>query len=375
VPVTIDRAELERFGVALLVAAGVAPAQARRAERVLMYADERGLTTHGHGALASIYLARLLDGRIDPRSEPLVLSEYRGCVAFDAGHGLGLAAMTTAVERAIELARRFGVSVATVRRSSHFGAAGFYAALGARAGCVAIAMTNCGRQRVVPPLGGSARLLGTNPIGAAVPAAARADFVLDMSTTAVAAGRVAAARREGRAVPPGWLLDASGGAVTDPEAYANGTADLCWVGGGLETGGAKGFGLGLLVELLCGPLAGAGFGPQEAVNGGGGGIDDRDVGHVALVIDPSAFPDGHSFAARADGLLATVAQSPGRGGAPVRYAGQPEAERAVAAETCGVVALADHQLEPLLELAAQMHVSPPAGLPAAPARATSGGAS
>jgi LDH2 family malate/lactate/ureidoglycolate dehydrogenase len=367
-PVVLDRRELERFGVDLLGAAGISAAGALEASRVLMYADERGLDTHGHGALATIYLPRLLDGRIDPAARIRVLAEHRACVAFDAGNGLGLVSMTAAMDRAIDLARRFGVAAATVRRSSHFGAAGYYATRAAQHGCVGIVMTNCGAQRVVPPLGGKDRLFGTNPIGAALPADGQADLVLDMSTTAVAAGRVAAAAREQRAIPAGWLVGENGATVTDASALGRGEADLCWLGGELRSGGAKGFGLGLLVELLCGPLAGAAYGPQGGLDPLAHERDDHDVGHLALVLDPSAFPGGESFGALVAEVLQTLTESATRGDDPVRYPGQPEAERARATAVTGTMTLADHLVGPLREYAERLGVVAPAALRAADRR-------
>lgn len=129
-----------------------------------------------------------------------------------------------------------------VRNSSHFGCAGYYTHRLARFDLAGIAMTNCGNQGVVPPLGGTVRMLGTNPISAAVPAGSLPPFVLDMSSTAVATGKLAAARRDGQPVPPGWLVGRDGSAVTDPAAYYDQPADVAWLGGRAETGAAKGYG-------------------------------------------------------------------------------------------------------------------------------------
>ena len=225
-----------------------------------------------------------------------------------------------------------------VRNSGHFGAAGYYAHRLAGQGMVGIAMTNCGAQGVVPPLGGAVRMLGTNPLAAAVPAGKTAPLVLDMSTTVVATGRVKAALRDGEDVPPGWLVSRSdGAAVTDPQAYVDGTADVQWLGGALATGGAKGFGLGLLVDLLCGPLAGAAFGPRREVLDDGPPADDTDVGHFVLALDTRAFGDRAGIEARAGELLETVAHCPPAGyTSAVTYPGAPEAARARTADLEGV---------------------------------------
>src|SRR5204862_91643 len=96
------------------------------------------------------------------------------------------------------------------------------------------------------------------------PARAAPPFVLDMSATVVATGRIKAAARAGEPVPAGWLRKPCGGATTDPQEYVAGDAEVAWLGGELATGGAKGYGLAVAVDLLCGALTGSGFGPRGA---------------------------------------------------------------------------------------------------------------
>jgi LDH2 family malate/lactate/ureidoglycolate dehydrogenase len=154
----------------------------------------------------------------------------------------------------------------------------------------------------------------------------------------VATGRVKAALRDGEDVPPGWLVSRSdGSAVTSPAAYVEETADVQWLGGPLVTGGAKGFGLGLLVDLLCGPVAGAAFGPRREVLAGGPPADDTDIGHFVLALDMRAFGDREAIEARAGELLSTVAACPPAGyTTSVTYPGAPEATRARTADLEGV---------------------------------------
>jgi LDH2 family malate/lactate/ureidoglycolate dehydrogenase len=356
--------ELSALAAAILTRLGLDPADAQVAADVLCYADASGLGTHGVGALATIYGPRLADGRIDPGATPAVVARHGSCAAFDGNHGLGLVTMTRAVDQAAEAAREFGVGMATVRRSSHFGAAGYYAHRAAQQGLVGLVMTNCGIQGVVPPLGGAVRMLGTNPIGAGVPAGDLPPFVLDMSTTVVAAGKVAAARRSGTAVPAGWLAGPDGADVSDPEAYYDGRADVRWLGGDLERGGAKGYGLALLVELLCGPLAGAGFAPRREVLRAGPAGDDRDIGHLVIVIDPAALGDAAGFQRSAEEVLGAVRDCPPAAYASgVTYPGEPEARRA--ADAAAGVELPDHLVGQLIGLAARLGVALPAALTAA----------
>lgn len=354
--------ELHALACSLLSHLGLRPEDARLAADAVCYADARGINTHGLAALTRSYAPALLDGRIDATAAPVTVVENGAVAVLDGRRALGLVTMTRAMDRAAGMARRFGVGAVAVRNSTHIGATGHYAHRAAHHGLIGIAATNCGTQGVVPPLGGTTRMLGTNPIAAAVPAGNETDFVLDMSTTVVATGKVGAARRAGIPVPEGWLVGKDGHDVTDPNQYYEGNADVRWLGGSGVTGAAKGFGLGLLVDLLCGPLAGAGFGPRGQVLTDGPTAEDDDIGHFALAIDPAAFGQPATFLQKVDELLGTVAGCPPAPNASgVTYPGQPEARLAAAAESCGA-ALPDDLLEPLHALATQLGVPLPEAL-------------
>lgn len=357
--ITIPLCELHAFGASLLECLGLSPEDAAVAADVLCYADARGLTTHGTGALATLYGPRLLSGRIDAAARPITVVEQGAIAVVDAKRGLGLVTMTFAMDLATALAQRFGVGAVTVRNSSHFGPAGYYGHRAMRKGLVGFAMTNCGMQGVVPPLGGRLRMLGSNPVGVAVPAGREVPFVLDMSTTVVATGKVTAATRSGASVPDGWLVGPDGADVNDPAAYHAGEADLRWLGGDVVTGGAKGYGLALLVDLLCGPLAGSGFGPRAETVGGGPPSSDDDIGHFALAIDPAAFGPPATFLRKVDDLLSAVRGCPPAAYAThVTYPGEPEARQAATAQTQGA-ALPEHLAEPLWQLATRLGVPRP----------------
>ncbi len=355
----LPRTELHALCAALLTAAGLAPDRADAAAEAAVYADTRGIGTHGLHALVTMYVPWVRSGRVDAAAETAVVSRKGATAVIDGGDGLGPVVMTEAADLAGALAAENGVGLVAVNRSTHFGAAGYYAHRLARRGMVGIAMTNCGEQGVIPPLGGSRRLMGTNPLAAAVPAGPAPTFVLDMSTTVVATGKVNQARRDGAAVPQGWLLDTHGNDVTDPGAYGEGTADVPWLGGRLATGAAKGYGLGLLVDLLCGPLAGAGFGPRREALEADGPSEDRDVGHVCIAVDPAFLGDRDRIADRSAELLQTVADSPTAAWADrVTYPGAPEAANAEAAERDGVP-IAGKTAAAAAELAAELGVAVP----------------
>jgi LDH2 family malate/lactate/ureidoglycolate dehydrogenase len=368
--VSIESGRLRAFVISVLERCGLNAEAAATAADVVCYADLHGFTTHGSNALAGIYAPRLLDGRIDPAATPRVVREAGATALLDGGRGLGPVTMAAAVDLAARKAREHGVSAVAVRNSTHFGSAGYYTNRLARGGLVGIAMTNCGAQGVAPPLGGAVRMLGTNPLSAAAPAAGLAPFVLDMSTTVAATSKLQAARRAGRPVPVGWLIGQDGADVTDPAAYYERSAEVAWLGGRVETGGAKGYGLALFVDLLCGPLAGAAYGPRAEVLDGVGPSEDRDIGHFALALDPAAFTLADRFLDGAREILTTVEACPPAGYAGgVTYPGAPEARHAAQAEVTGV-ALPDAVAAELARLAQRLQLPVPDALRVGEAVAT-----
>ncbi|HEV7806224.1 MAG TPA: Ldh family oxidoreductase [Solirubrobacteraceae bacterium] len=316
----IPLADLVAFCATAFRACDVPAAAADEAAQALCYADEVGLDTHGAINLERIYVPRLVAGIIDPRATPTILAQAPAVARFDGRGGLGLVVGTRAIDEAIARARACGVALVVVANSSHLGSVGYYASRATAHGMIGIAMTNLGGQAIAPPPGGLEPMLGTNPIAAAAPAGERADFVLDMSTTVVSTGRVRAAARAGEQAPEGWLVDAAGAAVTDPAAYDRGEAQLQWLGGGAQTGGYKGFGLGILVEILCAVLSGA----QDAPTAGAAEVSDYDVGHFFLAIDIAALRPAATFEAAMATMLDTLVACPARPGTSVQYPGLPE---------------------------------------------------
>ncbi|NLU68136.1 Ldh family oxidoreductase [Streptomyces sp. HNM0574] len=318
---------------------GIPAAEARTAAEALCYGDLAGFPSHGLTNLRRLYLPLLESGRCDPAARPLTVTDLGACAVVDHRRALGLWAAAASMDDAVARARRYGIGLVAVRGGTHFGCAGFHAARAAAEGLVGIVASNCGSQRLARPPLGTLPLLGTNPLSVAAPALDGHPFVLDMSTTAVPTGRVRLAAREERPVPEGWLEDADGTPVTDPAAFDRGEAHLRWLGGDPDNGAHKGFGLGLMVEVLSAALSGSGVGPApEALSGDGTphGRDDG-VGFFLLAIDPGLLRPGGEFRDTVRSLFGTVADCPPRPGAgPVRYPGWHEAERATARRRDGV---------------------------------------
>ncbi|MGI8329653.1 Ldh family oxidoreductase [Actinomadura scrupuli] len=329
--VRVDHDELIAFTTGVFEALGVPGERARAAADALCHGDLTGVTSHGLTNLTRLYLKLFEDGRVKPDAEPRIVTDRGAAVLLDADRGLGLWVASEAMALATERASRYGVGLVSVFDSTHIGCAGYHAARAVPQGMIGLIASNCGHQRIIRPPGGAVPMLGTNPFSIASPAGAHHPYVLDMSTTVVPTGRVRAAARAGVPAPEGWLEDDHGDPVTDAAAFDRGEAHLMWLGGRPETGGYKGYGLGLLVEVLGALLSGAGLGPApEALEAAGTrpGRDD-DIGFVALAVAPGALRPAEEFEADATSLFGSLLACPPLSEqAPVRYPGWHEAERA-----------------------------------------------
>jgi LDH2 family malate/lactate/ureidoglycolate dehydrogenase len=248
---------LKLFVARILEKTGVAPADAATVGEVLVASDIRGIESHGVPRLKGFYVDRIRNGTINPRPTMTTLRETATSLALDAGNGLGQPASKFAIEQVIAKAKECGSAFGTVRNSNHFGIAGYYAMMALEHDMIGIASTNT--MRAAAPTFGRDLLLGTNPFAYAIPAQDEPDFVLDFATTTVPRGKIEVYERKGLPLKPGWAIDADGNETLDPQEAVNGA--LLPLGGfGNESGGYKGYGLGMLVEILCGVLAGGTFG-------------------------------------------------------------------------------------------------------------------
>ncbi|WP_409473933.1 Ldh family oxidoreductase [Streptomyces sp. HC307] len=324
--VRVPYRDLVAFVANVLIAKGLPEDRAGVAAEALCHGDLTGFTSHGITNLTRLYLPLFDSGRCDPRAEPRIVADHGASVLLDARRALGLWAATEAMDLAVERAREYGVGMVSVRGATHFGCTGHHALRAVRHHMVGLVTANCGRQRIVRPLGGRVPMLGTNPLALAAPAGDRPPFVLDMATTVAPTGRVRAAARARQSVPVGWLQDDDGAPVTDPAAFDRGQAHLCWLGGDPHTGAYKGFGLGLLVEVLSALVPGAGLGPQENKAEPVG--PDDDIGYFMLAIAPGRLRSEAEFLTDAADLFgALLGCPPVRADEPVRYPGWPEDAR------------------------------------------------
>ncbi|MEX2745905.1 Ldh family oxidoreductase [Rhizobium mongolense] len=302
--IRIDAESLRRLTEVTFLRYGFSSEQAAAAADVLLYADLHGLDSHGVCNLLPIYVKALSDRSILPSSTLRRVRKKGAISTFDASGMLGLLAAKGAMEAAIELAAEHSVGAVTVMNSSHFGAAGYFARMAAQSGMIGLALTNLGNRPVGYAQGSRRAIIGTNPLGFASPAGDLPSFVLDMSTTVVASGKIKLAKDLGEEVPVGWMVNQSGQPVTDPHSYLEGSGFLVALGGWQRsTGGHKGLGLSLLVEVLSGVLSGAsvslGFEDEQ-----------NSIGHFLFALDVSAFLEGSIFAERMERFLSSLLGEP-----------------------------------------------------------------
>jgi LDH2 family malate/lactate/ureidoglycolate dehydrogenase len=243
-----------------------------------------------------------------------VVTETATTVLIEAGDGLGQPVSYRAMEKAIQKAEKFGTGFATVRNSNHFGIAGYYAMMALEHDCIGIAMTNAA-VLVVPTFGRDA-MLGTNPISVAAPAGEEWPFVLDMATSTVPRGKLEVYRRLEKPIPLGWATDESGtptddtGGVLDNLKQRAGGGLLPLGGAGELLGGHKGYGLTLLVDILCGVLPGAAYANLVYPKDEEGKPLPSAIGHFFGAWRVDAFRPVEDFKAAMDDLQRRLKKAP-----------------------------------------------------------------
>ncbi|MBL4916552.1 Ldh family oxidoreductase [Szabonella alba] len=276
---TLD--EVEARALAVLRAAGASAAQAGPVARSIRAAERDGMRSHGLLYLP-IYVEHLTCGKVDGQAEPRLTQPRAGAIAVDAAHGFAHPAIDLGLPRLIEAARQVGIAALTLRRSYNCGLLGHHAEQIAGAGLIGLCFTHAPAS--ISPVGGKVPVIGTNPFALAVPdGQGGARFVIDQSASVVAKSEVLLRARQGKPIPEGWALDAEGQPTTDAEAGLKGSM--------LPAGGVKGFGIGLMVEVLASALAGAE--PSRTASPFSGPVGGPPAtGQCFIAIDPAAHADG-----------------------------------------------------------------------------------
>lgn len=268
---------LREYTKRLFIAVGVPEEDALITADNLVEANLTGVDSHGVSRIP-IYLKRIRDGVDRATCKIDVINELPSLATLDANSSMGIPVGYRAMNMAIKKAQDIGLAFVTVRGSNHYGTAAYYTKMAAKKNMIGFSATN-GAARMAP-FGGKEAYLGTNPFSVAIPAGKEMDIVADMATSLVARGKIILAAKNNQEIPLGWAIDKDGKPTTNANKALEGTV--------LPFAGPKGYGIALLIDILCGVLSGAAFGKH---------INDMytefenptNVGHVFGVIDVERF--------------------------------------------------------------------------------------
>lgn len=343
--IKIGADELVELVARIFVAAGVPGNAAEKVASGLVDADLEGQSSHGV-MLVDMYLDRIRHGSVSLQVAGEVISDRNAMVVLDGGNALGHLVGDQAMGMAIERARRYGAGVAAVRHGFHFGTARRFALQATNSGCVGIAM--CNTRPLMPAPGGAERVVGNNPIAVAIPSDGSIPIVLDMATSEAAMGKIRMAAKSGREITKNWAVRADGSPTVDPTEAIGGML--------LPVGGAKGFGLAFIIDLMCGLLSGGARGAAVQPLYGDPAIP-YDCSHLFIAIDLGHFGDPPSMKKIAAAAATQIREGKTAPGVTELFTpGEPEWRKRIAAAGC--VTLTPPTASMLVKMARELHISP-----------------
>ncbi len=309
---------MNSFMIDVFKAYGVPEEDAKICADVLLESDRRGIESHGCNRFKPIYIDRIVNGTLLPKTDIEIVKETPTTLVMDAHDGMGMVASHAMMERLIEKAKKLGMAGGAIRNSTHFGIAGYWTDMAAQAGMIGIAGTNA-RPSIAPTFGVE-NMLGTNPLTFSLPTDEDFAFCIDCATSIVQRGKIEYYARSGKETPAGMVVTRDGSTVTDSaeilKMLVNGTAALAPLGGGPgdEMCGYKGYGYATVVEILSAALSGGNF--MKALSGVSpeGKPQMYHLGHFFFVVDPEAFAGGETFRKTAGDIcraLRASAKAPG----------------------------------------------------------------
>ncbi|KAI1964692.1 hypothetical protein LOZ58_001379 [Ophidiomyces ophidiicola] len=281
--------------------------------KCLVDADLRGVDSHGINRIPS-YIARIRHDVLDPAASPLTRNITPVVAQVDGQNGFGFVAAQAAMEIAIQIGKEFGIGMVSVKHSNHFGMSASFVQQAIDADMLSLVFTNS--SAALPVWGGKEKLMGVSPIACGVPAGDDTiPFILDMTPSVAARGKVYKALRRGEQIPPNWALDQDGSQTTDPSSALKGVM--------LPVGGPKGSALSIMMDVLSGVLSGSAFAGH--VTNPYDPSSPADVGHMMVAISPNLFMSLDDFKARMDYLYRRVVGCEKMGGVDrIYYPGEIE---------------------------------------------------
>ena len=309
---TVEWDWVTKFVKDVFMAYGIPEEDADICTDVLLASDRKGIESHGVNRFKPIYLDRIKAGIQHPETNFEVVRETPTTAVVDGHDGMGQVIGYKAMQMAIDKAKEFGMGMVAVRNSTHYGIAGYYTDMAAKAGCIGMTGTNA-RPSIAPTFGVE-NMLGTNPLTLGFPTDEEFPFSLDCATSISQRGKIEYYARIGQDTPAGMVIGRDGKAMTDSpeilEALVNGQAALAPLGGiGEELAGYKGYGYATFVEVLSAALQQGNFLHMLSGIGENGEIQKFHLGHFFIAIDTEAFVGLDSFKKTAGDILRALRNS------------------------------------------------------------------
>ena len=298
--------QLNKFCMDAFTKFGFKEDEARIITDVLLLSDLYGIESHGMQRLVR-YHKGIEKGMIKVDAKPEVVFETPVSAVVDAHDGMGQLAGHFGMSLAIEKAKKVGMAVVTVRNSNHYGIAGYYAKMACDQGLIGMSMTNS--EAIMVPTFARKAMIGSNPIAVSMPAEPY-PFFFDASTTVVTRGKLELYNKMEKPLPEGWALDKNGHASTDAKdvltnIVAKNGGGIMPLGGNTELlGSHKGYGYGMLCEIMCSMFSQGT--PSSRVNVGG----KSGTCHGFMVIDPKVFGDPEAIKAHFSAFLQELRDTP-----------------------------------------------------------------
>ncbi len=311
--VILDWETAAKFITDAFVGVGVPREDAEICTDVLLESDRRGIESHGCNRFKPIYIDRIKAGIQNAVTNFEIIKETPTTAVVDGHHGMGQVIGYRAMSLAIEKAKKYGMGMVAVRNSCHYGIAGYYASMAAKAGCIGMTGTNA-RPSVAPTFGVEG-MFGTNPYTVGIPTDEEFDFIFDCATSITQNGKVEYYERIGEPVHEGTIIDSDGNPVTGDAGVAlkkirTGEAALTTLGGiGEALGGYKGYGFALIVELLSSILQDGAYGKALDGKDENGKPCHYQLGHFFIAIDTEHFMGEELARRKAGDILRAVRAS------------------------------------------------------------------
>ncbi len=302
---------VQEFCTECLRKAGLSPDSSAIIAESLVLAEARGVYSHGVVRLEN-YLNRVKAGVMNLQTPITTEMDSQAVALLNANNTFGQIAGHRAMTLAIDKAKLYGTGCVAVKNSNHFGIAAYYAMMALKEGMVGCVFTNASPAMAV--YGTKPPLIGTNPIGIAIPAGERYPIVLDMATSVVARGKIRYASLTGHPIPLGWARDRDGKPTEDAKAALKGSLE--------PVGGPKGSALSLIIDILCGVLT------DTVLTGGVKNITDTSgpamTGHFFSALNIARFMDLKRFMANVDSVIDHIKSLPPVDGGQIFMPGEIE---------------------------------------------------